>query len=297
MSPVSAPAGTRPGANTVLDARLSFGRFTQFLPDSSGAGGLTAADLGMAIPRPPTITTDNPPRFNLESFSSIIGNTYTWNSQSQWDAQPNVIQTHGRHVLHFGAEFVHAAIGGAGPGRANGEFTFGRAWSGQYTRGSLNARDGSSIADLLLGTPQSGFIDYNDSSYRSWPYWALYIQDYWKVAPKLTVNLGLRYDVQVPFVERFNRLNAGFDFSHSRLLGNLSVNHTDSAYWQDVLDVRFAGSTKPYTVVNGAIGVRWAKNKLVTSLKVTNLGNQQVQEHIFGDIVRRQVVGEARVGF
>jgi hypothetical protein len=200
-------------ANTVLDARLSFGRFTQFLPDSSGAGGLTATDLGMAIPRPPTITTDNPPRFNLESFSSIIGNTYTWNSQSQWDVQPNMIQTHGRHVVHFGAEFVHAAIGGAGPGRANGEFTFGRAWSGQYTRGSLNGRDGSSIADLLLGTPQSGFIDYNDSSYRSWPYWALYIQDYWKVAAKLTVNLGLRYDVQVPFVERFNRLNAGFDFS------------------------------------------------------------------------------------
>jgi iron complex outermembrane receptor protein len=94
-----------------------------------------------------------------------------------------------------------------------------------------------------------------------------------------------------------NRFNAGFDFSHARLLGNLSVNHTDSAFWQDVLDIRFAGSTKPYTTVNGAVGVRWAKNRLVTSLKVTNLGNQQVQEHIFGDIIRRQVVGEARVDF
>ena len=94
-----------------------------------------------------------------------------------------------------------------------------------------------------------------------------------------------------------NRFNTGVNFDIARLLGTFSVNYTDSAYWQDVLDVRFAGSTKPYTVVNGAIGVRWAKNKLVTSLKVTNLGNQQVQEHIFGDIVRRQVVGEARVGF
>src|SRR5260370_35821395 len=124
-----------------------------------------------------------------------------------------MIQTHGRHVLHFGAEFVHAAIAGGGPGRDNGEFSFGRAGSGQYTRGSLNARDGNSIADLLLGTPQSGFIDYNDSSYGSWPYWALYLPDYWNLAPKLTLNLGLRYDVQVPFAERFNRLNAGFDFS------------------------------------------------------------------------------------
>jgi hypothetical protein len=200
-------------ANTVLDGRLSFGRMTQFNPDSSGAGGLTASQLGVFIPRPPTVTADNPPSFNLESFSSIIGNTYTWTTQNQWDFQPNVIHTVGRHVLHMGAEFVHAAIGSAGPGRANGQFSFTRAWSSQYTRGPANGKDGSSIADLLLGTPQSGFIDYNENSYRSWPYWALYVQDYWKVAPKLTLTLGLRYDVQVPIVERYNRLNDGFDFS------------------------------------------------------------------------------------
>jgi len=94
-----------------------------------------------------------------------------------------------------------------------------------------------------------------------------------------------------------NRFNAGFDFSYQRLLGNLSVNHTDSAYWQDVLDVRFAGSTKPYTIVNTGIGVRWARDKVVTSLKITNLGNQEVQQHIFGDIVKRQIVGEVRVTF
>jgi hypothetical protein len=156
---------------------------TQFFPDSSGAGGLTASQLGLFIPRPPTVTADNPPSFNLESFSSIIGNTYTWTTQNQWDFQPNVIHTVGRHVLHMGAEFVHAAIGSAGPGRANGEFSFTRGWTSQYTRGPANGKDGSSIADLLLGTPQSGFIDYNENSYRSWPYWALYVQDYWKWRP------------------------------------------------------------------------------------------------------------------
>jgi iron complex outermembrane receptor protein len=94
-----------------------------------------------------------------------------------------------------------------------------------------------------------------------------------------------------------NRFNAGFDFSYQRFLGNLSVNHTDSAYWQDVLDARYAGTTKPYTIVSGGVGVRWAGQKLVTSLKVTNLGNAEVQQHIFGDIVRRQIVGEARITF
>ena len=93
-----------------------------------------------------------------------------------------------------------------------------------------------------------------------------------------------------------NRFNTGFDFSYSRFLGNLSVNYTDEAYWQDVLDVRYAGTTEAYTLVNGTFGVRWYGNKITTSLKITNLGNQQVQQHIFGDILKRQVVGEVRVG-
>jgi iron complex outermembrane receptor protein len=94
-----------------------------------------------------------------------------------------------------------------------------------------------------------------------------------------------------------NRFNAGFDFSYSRFLGNLSVNYNDEAYWQDVLDVRYAGTTEAYTLVNGTVGVRWYDDRITTSVKVTNLGNQEVQQHIFGDILKRQIVGEVRVGF
>ncbi len=94
-----------------------------------------------------------------------------------------------------------------------------------------------------------------------------------------------------------NRFNAGFDFNYARLIGNMSVNHTDSAYWQDVLDVRYAGVTKPFTTVNAGVGVKWAGNRVVTSLKVMNLTNEDVQQHIFGDIIKRQVVGEARFIF
>ena len=94
-----------------------------------------------------------------------------------------------------------------------------------------------------------------------------------------------------------NRFNAGFDFSYQRFIGNMSLNHTDSAYWQDVLDVRYAGVTKPYTTLNAGVGVKWAGNRVVTSLKIMNLTNEEVQQHIFGDIIRRQVVGEARFLF
>jgi iron complex outermembrane receptor protein len=94
-----------------------------------------------------------------------------------------------------------------------------------------------------------------------------------------------------------NRFNAGFDFSYLRFLGNLSVNFTDEAYWQDVLDASFAGVTDAFTLVNAGFGVRWAGNRVVTSIKITNLTNEEVMQHIFGDVLKRQVVGELRVGF
>jgi iron complex outermembrane receptor protein len=94
-----------------------------------------------------------------------------------------------------------------------------------------------------------------------------------------------------------NRFNVGFDVSYARFLGNLSVNYSGEAYWQDVLDLRYAGTTDAYTLVNGTFGVRWLDNTVTTSVKVVNMGNQDVQQHIFGDILKRQVVGELRVGF
>jgi outer membrane receptor protein involved in Fe transport len=94
-----------------------------------------------------------------------------------------------------------------------------------------------------------------------------------------------------------NRFNAGFDFSYSRFLGNMAVSYTGEAYWQDVLDARYAGTTEAYTLINAGFGVRWSGDRIVTSIKITNLANQEVLQHIFGDVIKRQVVGEARLTF
>jgi tripartite-type tricarboxylate transporter receptor subunit TctC len=48
---------------------------------------------------------------------------------------------------------------------------------------------------------------------------------------------------------------------------------------------------------NRGFGVRWADDRLTTSVKVINLTNDDVQQHVFGDILKRQVVGELRVQF
>jgi hypothetical protein len=214
----------------VFDFRASFGRFTQLFPDASGDSNLTATGLGMInMIHAPTVDSDSPPSFNLSTYSSIIGNTYSWSTQNQWSIQPGVIQTHGKHVIHYGFEWAYAAIATAGPGRANGEFSFTPGWTQQYVNHSAGARDGSSVADLLLGLPDSGFVDYNDSSYKSWPYVSGYVQDTWRIKKNLTLTFGLRYDVQVPFVERFNRVNAGFDYSAVNPLTSQVLANWDSA--------------------------------------------------------------------
>lgn len=94
-----------------------------------------------------------------------------------------------------------------------------------------------------------------------------------------------------------NRFNAGFSFSQGHFLGNASVSFVDDAFFQDVLDARFAGPTKSYTQVNGAFGVKFLRDKLTTSIKVINLLDEDIQSHVFGDILKRQVIGEIRVTF
>ena len=94
-----------------------------------------------------------------------------------------------------------------------------------------------------------------------------------------------------------HRFNAGFNFSQGRYLGNLSASYVDDAYYQDVLDARYAGPTEAYTQVNGAFGMRFAGDRVTATAKVINLLNQDIQSHVFGDFMKRQVIGELRFQF
>lgn len=94
-----------------------------------------------------------------------------------------------------------------------------------------------------------------------------------------------------------NRFNTGLNYSDGRYLGNLSISYVDDAYWQDVLDARFAGPTEAYTQINGAFGMKFSKDKITATIKGINLTNQEIQSHVFGDILKRQVIAELRFNF
>jgi outer membrane receptor protein involved in Fe transport len=94
-----------------------------------------------------------------------------------------------------------------------------------------------------------------------------------------------------------HRFNIGGAFNYGMFLGNLSVSYASEAFWQDVLGAGFQGTTDAYTLVNAGVGVKWFGDRLTTTLKMMNIGNDDIQQHIFGDITKRQIVGELRVQF
>lgn len=94
-----------------------------------------------------------------------------------------------------------------------------------------------------------------------------------------------------------NRLNASLWYENSRYIANGSMSYVDSAFWNDILDLRFHGPTDSYTMLNALFGVKWMKGRVVSSIRMNNLLNKQVQEHIFGDFLGRSVTAELRFQF
>ena len=94
-----------------------------------------------------------------------------------------------------------------------------------------------------------------------------------------------------------HRINVGVSTDGSRYLGNASVSAATAAFWSDVLTPEYHGYSDGYAMVNDTIGVKWSGGAVTTLVKVTNLFNESVQQHIFGDILRRTVTGEARFSY
>jgi len=94
-----------------------------------------------------------------------------------------------------------------------------------------------------------------------------------------------------------NRFNFGLAYDSERFYVNGTVNYTDEAYWTDVLDSRFWGTTDSFTIVNLGFGVRFNDQKITFAVTGTNIFDEDFQAHVFGDIIPRKVSGELRFRF
>ena len=109
--------------------------------------------------------------------------------------------------------------------------------------------------------------------------------------PGLTETQALA-EINLPSKHLFS---IGMTGNYNRAYGTISVSHATKAFWQDVLDARYSGYTEPYTSVNFTIGTKWNDGRYGVALKATNIANQTIQQHIFGDIIKRSMVVEFKV--
>jgi hypothetical protein len=97
-----------------------------------------------------------------------------------------------------------------------GELSPNLSFSSTYTRGPLDnstaAPIGQEFAEMLVGIPEGTMTTHNSWAAQD-KYYGIYFQDDFKVNSKLTLNLGLRYEMDWPVTERYNRLVAGYDFA------------------------------------------------------------------------------------
>jgi hypothetical protein len=133
----------------------------------------------------------------------------------------------GAHEFKFGGEGRMHRINFAQPGWPAGEFNFD-------INGSSEFRDsgGDSLASFMMGVGSpDGCFDFcpyevpNSVSTQNFQFGG-FVQDNWKLNSKLTLNLGLRYDVTVPRTERFNRQN-WLDLNATNPLNGGSITYDD----------------------------------------------------------------------
>lgn len=113
----------------------------------------------------------------------------------------------------------------------------------------------------------------------------------WQAKPKPT-----GFDISELNLPPTHRFNAGISLAGGRYFGSLTGSFVDDAFWQDVVPPNH-GPTEAYTLVDGRFGVHSTDRAMTVGIRGTNLLNKSVQQHVFGDVIRRAVTGEVRLRF
>jgi hypothetical protein len=222
------------------------------------------------LPTTPNLTGG----FNTQSPSGFTAlGRQTSNPQFQnptsWDPKLNYSKTLGRHSIKAGYEYlnIHTEVLDVNP-------LYGQdVYAGQFSKptctqlgqaaGCTIASDATSynLADLIFGLPsQINQGSYTVVNLRQYVH-SLYVQDDWHVSPKLTVNVGVRWEFATPLFERDNNYSNFDPTTNSMMkatggsLYNRSLVHPD--YKDYGPRIGLAYSVIPKTVVRGGYGISY----------------------------------------
>jgi hypothetical protein len=192
--------------------------FTRGLAIQYGTSlGYNLASLGL----PASYVNQVNPQFPVFNINDITGTGYV-NGPNGGDSiaqlQPrNVYATkgslsylRGKHSIKIGGDWRILDFNEGQNSNASGTFVFNRGYTQGPNASQASTTSGYGLASFLLGAPASGSVNLINPISTRGLYYAAFIQDDWKVTSRLTLNMGVRWDVAIGDREKYNRI-AYFD--------------------------------------------------------------------------------------
>ncbi len=239
------------GANKVIDARVGLSG------TRAGKYTLSIGENDIVIPGLPTDKTvaGGLPSTSISGGFSSFGRQSTnpqWQNPSLLDPKVNFSWVKGRHSLKFGYEYEHVWMEVQDSNPLFGSFTYGKGYSAcPSSAGSACANPTAAAdtywADFLFGTTNNYALATYFKAHLLQSLDSAYAQDDWKVAQKLTLNLGVRWEYGSPYSEVNNHV-ANFDPGTGTMLT------LTPGYNTPFLNSYSGSGTYGKTLVNPALG-------------------------------------------
>jgi hypothetical protein len=136
--------------------------------------------------------------FNVAGFASVGPRGFwpNFNDLNNFMLSDSLSIIRGNHTIKFGGEVRRTQIFREAQRHRRGNFSFSSDYTTQFpNEGPSRANTGNGLADMMLGWASGGNTGSPQGETTVVPYYGFFIQDDWKVTPKLTMNIGLRYEM------------------------------------------------------------------------------------------------------
>ncbi|MBV8811806.1 MAG: hypothetical protein JO033_24310 [Acidobacteriaceae bacterium] len=207
-----------PSPTWVINSFVSYSRWQEpHIAQTFGTADAATIGLSPLLFQAPIL-----PGISVENYATLgitFGGGFETYTRDAATIGINLTKQFSKHTLKFGANFDDQLINNAqasnGVNTGSAAFDFGTALTSCdpnpnggpcIASNSGSSVSGNALASMLLGTGSGGGQSFNIEPAMSLHTYGSYIQDQWRVTPRLTVNVGVRYENQRPATERFNRL-------------------------------------------------------------------------------------------